>query len=554
MANLLQSNQQVQTTAPDYYTNYLSGIANQGQAAVNNAQYVGAQPLQTQAFGDIASSAGSTQPTFQQGQNLLNQAGQQNITGAGAGYLQAGTSNSPLNALSPYAQNAMAYTGTQAGSQGINAGMGISGLSSASPYLNNASNANAAGVSGQYVNQATNLNTLGSANPYLSQAAQSGGINLANPYLQAAATNNPGQMAQNYMSPYLQNQVQSTYDLGQRNIQQNLDPQATAAAVGSGQFGSQRGAQVLGQVNEQAQQDLNNTIANMEGAGYGQALNAAGQQQSLLGQLGNTAGTLGQQQANLLGTLGQTAGSLTAQQQQNLINAGNTQGTLTQNQANLMGQLGQTAGNLANTQASNLITGGTNLGNLQQGANTIASNLGSTAANAQAQQNQANLTAGQTAGNLAAQQASALNQAGLGLGTLGTQAGTQNLADINALATLGGQQQTIGQNQQLFPLNNLSTLSGMLRGYTVPTTTTTTANGSPLSALASIGSGVTGLFSGTGTGGTGPSLYNQLFGGNGITQGALSQMFSSNPSNITSQDLTNASNGSNLQGSNDYST
>jgi hypothetical protein len=422
MANLLQSNQQTTTSAPDYYNNYLSGIASKGQTAVDNAQYVGAQPLQTKAFTDINTSAGSTQPQFQQGQNLADQSGAaaSNITGAASNYLQAGTSNSPLSTLQPFAQSAMANTGAQAGQ------------------------------------------------PLIGQGASISGLDAANPYLLHAAGNDVGQMAQQYMNPYLQNQIQSTSDLAQRNIQQNLDPMATAAAVGSGQFGSQRGAQVLGQVNEQAQQDLNNTIANMQGSAYGQALTAAGQQQ------------------------------------------------------NLLGQLGSTAGNLANTQASNLITGGTNLGNLQQGANTTAANLGATASNAQQAQNQANLTAGQTAGNLATSQANALNQAGLAKGTLASQAGTQNLADINAESTLGGQQQTIEQNKQLFPLNNLSTLSGMLRGYNVPTTTTTTANGSPLSALASVGAGGAALFQGTGTDGKGPSLYNQMFGGNGVTNGALS--------------------------------
>ena len=58
---------------------------------------------------------------------------------------------------------------------------------------------------------------------------------------------------------------------------------------------------------------------------------------------------------------------------------------------------------------------------------------------------------------------------------------------IRDRSTLGGQQQTIAQNQQLFPLTNLSTLSGLLRGYNVPTTTTTTAQGSPLSALGTLG-------------------------------------------------------------------
>jgi len=58
---------------------------------------------------------------------------------------------------------------------------------------------------------------------------------------------------------------------------------------------------------------------------------------------------------------------------------------------------------------------------------------------------------------------------------------------------LGGQQQTIAQNQQLFPLTNLSTASGLLRGYSVPTGTRTTAEMSPLSAAATIGAGAAGL-------------------------------------------------------------
>jgi hypothetical protein len=91
------------------------------------------------------------------------------------------------------------------------------------------------------------------------------------------------------------------------------------------------------------------------------------------------------------------------------------------------------------------------------------------------------------------------------------------LADINALATMGGQQQTIGQNQQLFPLNNLSTLSGLMRGYSVPSTTKTTAEMSPLSGLAGIGAGAYGLFSGSGTGGAGPSVFQNMTGAKNFT-------------------------------------
>lgn len=236
-------------------------------------------------------------------------------------------------------------------------------------------------------------------------------LSAASSYLTAAGTD-PSQTATGYMSPYTTGVVNQIGNVGQRNIMQNLAPSATAGAVGSGQFGSKRGAEVLGQTIQNANRDiLGQQTASMDKA-YQTALDTAIKQNQIQAQMGSTAGTLA------------------SQGQQNLTNLGNT------------------AGQLAST-----------------------------------------------------------NQA-------------LNLADINALATLGEQQRTLKQNEQLFPLSNLSTLSGMLRGYNVPTTTKTTATGSPLSALAAVGAGAAGLFSGTGTAGTGPSLYDNIvkqFGNNAFT-------------------------------------
>jgi len=524
MANdLLQSSQNKQTIAPGYYTDYLSNLASKGQQAASQAQFAGAQPLQTQAFCKVASNFGAGQAGIQSGQNLVGQAAQQNVTGAAAPYLQAGTGSSPLNAMTPYAQSAMCTTGYEAGMPLVAQGSGLSGLTAASPFLGRAAGVCGACVSGRYVNQATQLNTAGAAQPYLQQAATSGGLGAANPYLQQATGTSPAELAAQYMNPYINTAVQGMSDIAQRNIRNNLSPAATAAAVGSGQFGSQRGAQVLGQIQSEAQQDLNSKIQQMLASGYGQALCAAGKQNALTAQAGQTAGSLAQQQAALLGQLGSTAGSLTAQQQQNLINAGNTQGTLTQQQANLLGQLGSTAGNLTNQTAQNLINAGTNLGNLQQGANTIASNLGSTAANAQAQQNQANLTAAQTASQAATSQGNLLNQAGQNMGQLAQAGSGMNLACINALSTLGGQQQTIEQNRQNFPLTNLSNLAGLLQGYSIPTSTKTTLCMSPLSGLAAIGSGALGMVT---PGGSGKTPIENI----GTALGKLKDFF---PSNIT---------------------
>ena len=285
MANLLQSSQSKTTCVPSFYTNYLTNLATKGTAAACGAQYVGAQPLQTQAFKTAGENAGAAQPAFATGQKYLGCAANKDIAGAAA------------------------------------------------------------------------------------------------PYLSEAAGMNTGQLAQCYMSPYINNAVQSMSDIAQRNIQQNLSPMATAAAVGSGQFGSQRGAQVQGQVEANAMQDLNSQIANMQNAGYNSALNAAIQKQSLLGQLGSTAAT-------------------------------------------------------------------------------------ATAECARAKQ-----------------------AAGVGMGQLGTQQNQANIACINALSTLGAQEQTIGQNAQCFDLAKYAKLAGVMQGAQIPTTVKTTKCESPFSAAGALGAG-----------------------------------------------------------------
>jgi hypothetical protein len=161
--------------------------------------------------------------------------------------------------------------------------------------------------------------------------------------------------------------------------------------------------------------------------------------------------------------------------------------------AQVLGQVTNNANrDLASQIAQTLNTGYNTALQTAQQQNQLEGQLGSTAANA-ANAGQQNLTTlGNTQSNLAAQ-----NQA-LGL------------AGVNALSTLGGQQQTIKQNQQNFPLTNLSTLSSLLRGFNVPTSTTTTAQGSPLSGLASVGAGVQGLLQNPVGGGQ--NLLSQLTG------------------------------------------
>ena len=248
MANLLQSSQNKTTEAPAYYNQSLQCLATQGIQAVQDSQFIGAQPLQTEAFCKVATNFGAQQPAYQTGMGYIGCAASQDITGASSPFLQAGTSASPLCAAKPL-------------------------------------------------------------------ICKSANLNL-------------GCVAQSYMNPYINSAVNQMSDIANRNIQQNLDPMATAAAVGSGQFGSQRGAQVLGQVNANAMQDLNSQISNMLTSGYGQALCAAKAKESALGQLAGTTATAQQAQNQAQLQAAQTAACSAARQAQAEQAAGLGMGTL----------------------------------------------------------------------------------------------------------------------------------------------------------------------------------------------------------------------------------
>jgi len=212
-------------------------------------------------------------------------------------------------------------------------------------------------------------------------------MGAVNPYLQAG-TSSSADLVNNYMNPYTQNVVDKIRMANQQNIQQNLSPGITGGAVGSGQFGSQRGANALAMGISNANIGALAQQAAAMQSGYSDALKAAQAQRA------------GQLQA------GQMAGNAAMQQAQNYRDVG--------------------------TQAMNF-----------------------------AQQKQA-----------------------------------QSLADINAMATLGAQQQQIEQNKQLFPLDALAKQAAVLSGAQIPTTSTSTMNMSPLSAIAGLGTTLAGLMQG----------------------------------------------------------
>ena len=104
------------------------------------------------------------------------------------------------------------------------------------------------------------------------------------------------------------------------------------------------------------------------------------------------------------------------------------------------------------------------------------------------------------------------------LGNLATTTQNLGLGDTNALATLGAQKQTIGQNAELFPMSQLAAESNLLKGATIPTATSSSYTGpipgaynnSPLSQIAGVGSTIAGT-------GLGQTLFGSPASTNGQT-------------------------------------
>jgi hypothetical protein len=110
-------------------------------------------------------------------------------------------------------------------------------------------------------------------------------------------------MVNQYMDPYLQSVVGEMGRLQNRAIQENFLPNLRAGAAGSGQFGSQRAAQIASQSLRDLQSDLLGRQYTALSEGYKGALGAA--QNDLVRQMqaGQSLGQLGQIQQGM-GTTG----------------------------------------------------------------------------------------------------------------------------------------------------------------------------------------------------------------------------------------------------------
>lgn len=103
-------------------------------------------------------------------------------------------------------------------------------------------------------------------------------------------------MISQYMNPYTQQVIGEVGRLGQQNWENKIAPGATAAAVGSGQFGSTRGMNVYGNLAREVNRDITGQQGTLLQSGFNDALKAAQAQQTLNLQAAQQLGTLSGQQ------------------------------------------------------------------------------------------------------------------------------------------------------------------------------------------------------------------------------------------------------------------
>lgn len=323
-----------QTVLPEWYTNYAMGIlSNQGQVGATPYQtYQGprlADFTQTQQQGFDATKAAATayQPGLTQATGALNQS------------MGMPTGTATAN---PYFGGAQSMVGQ--GTQAI-------GMNAATPWLNRAGNLDIVGAAQPYFNDAMTIAD--------SSYQSGGGLAQAMPYLTAAS--GPTTDVSAYMDPYLGQVVDRVGDLGVRTLREKMLPEIRDRYIAAGQWNGS------GQTTDTARalRDINADVlaqqSQLMSTGYQNAVQAALADKARYGQLGATAGSLG----DTLMRTGLDVAGIRA-------NIGSQMGGLTQAQMAGMSNIGSTFGQLGNQQQDALLRGATTLGNLGATAGSLA--------------------------------------------------------------------------------------------------------------------------------------------------------------------------------------
>lgn len=257
---------------------------------------------------------------------------------------------------------------------------------------------------------------------------------------QTAVAGNAEQFPDNfsqYMSPYTMSVVNEIGRLGNQNFSEKIMPQIMSSMISSGQFGSERNADVLGRAARDAQLGITGEQSKALESGYGTA-----------GNLFNADANRTQQQQKMQGDTALQGASTVANAG---IGVGNAQGALAQTAGSTGAAVGNAMVNSATGQAGAL----TALGNAQ-------TNLGASIGN------------------------TGINQAGA-LTALGKNTSELGYTDAGALNTVGNQQQALQQtgldtaynnevNAQTHDLNTINNVNNVVRNLQLPTNATQITN------------------------------------------------------------------------------
>jgi hypothetical protein len=146
--------------------------------------------------------------------------------------------------------------------------------------------------------QAVQQGGIAPFSPLQTQAFQQApeAVKAGQPALQAAMTTATGAAGQpdisQFMNPYTSAVVDEIARRGQQNWQQTVAPGVTAGAVGSGQFGSTRGAQTLANAGRDVTLGTTGLQSQALQSGYQNAVQAALQEQQIQNALAQTMGQL----------------------------------------------------------------------------------------------------------------------------------------------------------------------------------------------------------------------------------------------------------------------
>lgn len=192
---------------------------------------------------------------------------------------------------------------------------------------------------------------MDAAKSALGKTAGLSAVSAASPYATSAAGTAPSVVGQ-YMDPYQQQVVDEIGRLGYQNIRNTLRPVANARSVSTGDFGSKRGEEIMGQTLQGALSDISGAQSKALSSGYASALAAAQADKARQLQTGQLMGTLtgtdysnALQEAQTSGALGTTAQTLGLKGTEAVFGAGEQEQKL--NQARLNAPLTQ-ATNAAN--------------------------------------------------------------------------------------------------------------------------------------------------------------------------------------------------------------